>query len=242
MATAPIHFAKFRRELGPDVKLLDEDALIPGLTLDALRRAGFTYPERMNGWYFQQLLKFAYAFSLPDDADYLIWDADTVLLRPIDLFDEQGRTWFTKADEYHEPYFESYERLLGLVAPREFSFISQHMVVKVGVLREMMARIEAHCPGDENWAWKIMRNLSPQTSNRFSEYETYGHYVKQVHPEMAAFRRLEWTRDGALESFHPRRRHLRRLAERYVFAAFESRQSFWNRFAAWRKRRFPWLG
>jgi hypothetical protein len=236
VATSRENFSKFRRVLGPDVKLLDEDTMIPGMKISDLRQTDLPLP----GWYFQQLLKFAFVFHVGDAADFLIWDADTILLRPLELFDAAGRAWFTMADEHHEPYFETYERLLGLTAPREFSMIAQHMVVNCAVLREMLGRIEKHCPGEENWAWKIIKHQSPRTTNRFSEYETYGHYVKQVHPEMAAFRQLEWTRDGALTAVRLSERHLRKLGERYAFAAFESRQSLWNRFLGWKKRRLGW--
>lgn len=229
VATARKNFPLFRRALGSEVTLLDEDTLIPGMTLAGLRGLNLRGFPESAGWYFQQLLKFAFAFQGPPDSHFLIWDADTILLRPMELFDDAGRAWFTMADEFHEPYFETYRRLLGDDPRREFSFVAQHMVVSKPILREMLSRIEAHCPGEKNWAWKIMENLSERMIYRFSEYETYGHYVKNVHPEAAAFRRLEWTRDGALTSSRPSPRQLRALGDRYVYAAFESRQSPMNR-------------
>jgi len=216
------HFRKFRDYLGGDISLIEEDSLIPSMQLADLLKLPQPGIARAAGWHFQQLIKFAYGLTGDPGSDYLIWDADTVLLRPIDWYDAQGRTWFTMADEYYLPYFESYQRLLGHDPHREFSFISQHIVVNRGILREMLSAIEKNVPGDENWAWKIMRGL-PLGS--LSEYEFYGHYVKNTHPERAAYRRLPWTRDGSLMSYHPAAKHLRALAEKYAFAAFEAKQA-----------------
>jgi hypothetical protein len=153
----------------------------------------------------------------------LIWDADTVPLRPMRFFDESGRMLLTKATEHHTPYFETYRRLLGEEPRREFSFIAQHILVQKSLLREMLARIEAHIPGDGNWASKIMRTLPTQGVNLFSEYETYGHYVKNHHSERVRFVERSWLRpppspDGCRL---PTRKELARAAERYDFVAYE---------------------
>jgi hypothetical protein len=161
------------------------------------------------------------------------------LLRPIEFLDSAGRMIFTRADEFHAPYFENYQHLLGEEPRREFSFISQHQIIHTGTLRELLGRIESRFPGPENWAWKIMRHLTGNGCNLFSEYETYGHYVKNHHPDRAVFRDLPWTREGTrLASYHPRQRDLDELARNYCFAAFEAYQRPW-RVAARRLKR--WL-
>lgn len=218
-------FPAFQRRLGSEVELLDERELPLAITLAELRAEPTIGAQA--GWYFQQFLKLAFGLMKPEPARYLIWDADTVLLRPIDLFDREGRTLFTIADEHYEPYFETYRRLFSHEPHREFSFIAQHMVIDRAILREMIQRIEETPPDDGPWPWRIVRRLGS-----FSEYEVYGHYVKNVHPEMAVFRRLPWTRDGSLVSYRPSERALRRLGEKYAFAAFEAKQSPLNR-ARW---------
>jgi hypothetical protein len=223
-------FACFRDALGGDAILLDENEMIPGMTLPALKVIPLARFSQGPGWYFQLLLKYQFAFLKTEDDHYLIWDADTVPLRPMEFFDAQGRMLLTKAREFHPPYFSTYERLLGRPAPREFSFIAQHMLVRKSILREMLAEIERHCPGDENWAWKIMRNLTGEGSNRFSEFETYGHYLKEKHPELAVFRDLPWLRHGANEcGRHPSPAALAGLGEKYFFASFEDSDSLYRR-------------
>src|SRR6266480_1865383 len=157
--TSTANLAKFRRQLGADVDLHDEDALISGMTLARLKQAPLPGFPTSAGWYFQQLLKFAFAFHNSCEDYFLIWDADTVPLRPLEFFDESGRMLFTIADEWHEGYFDTYRKLLRQEPRREFSFISQHMIVQRSILCEMLMKIDKNFPGHESWAWKIINNL-----------------------------------------------------------------------------------
>lgn len=237
--TARKNFPKFRRQLAADIELIDEDALIPDMTLAQLRLLPVPGFPRGAGWYFQQFLKLGYAFQNPSDDYYLIWDADTVPLRPMEFFDEEDRMLFATGEEEHKPYFETYRKLLREDPAREFSFITQHAIVQKSVAREMLAKVEANFPGTESWAWKIVRNLEGTGNNLFSEFETLGHYVKNHYPARAAFRRLAWQREGSLKiSGLPKPADLRKLAEDNYFAAFESSQTPLRMFL-WQLRR--WL-
>ena len=229
--TARANFTAFAEALGGDIKLIDEDSAIEGMTLEQLRRfpeAGF---PQGAGWYFQQLLKLSFAFRETEDDHYLIWDADTIPLRPIQFFDEQGRMLFTKATERHLPYFETYKNLLGQDPRYEFSFISQHAIVRKSLLREMLEAVGKNVPGNESWPWKIMRSLGGSGFNRFSEYETWGYYVKNFHPQTAVYRELPWSRDGSrLLPAHPSPIDLKALGEIYAFVAFEAGHKGFRRF------------
>src|SRR5882762_7103078 len=111
VATARQNFRAFQKALGRSVELADEDELIPDMTLDSIRSMPIPSFPRGAGWYFQQLLKYSWCFKNPEIGHYLVWDADTVLLRPLDFFDDQGRVLMTKSSEYHPPYFATFEQL-----------------------------------------------------------------------------------------------------------------------------------
>lgn len=218
---------EMQRRLGDAAQVWDENKMIPGMTIDELRKLPITSFPKGAGWYYQQLLKYAFCFHRETEDDYLIWDGDTIPLRPMEFFDPQGRLIFTKGNEYHAPYFETYQRLLGCDASYEFSFISQHMPVRKSHLREMLALIEQRVPSEGNWAWKIMRSLPSQGINLFSEYETFGHYMKQRHPDETVFRDVPWLREGTKTyGFPPKKRDLRAMAKNYFFVAFEARD-YW---------------
>ncbi len=218
----PTDHAMLRERLGSRVELLDARSLIPDMTLAALEKLPVAeFPQRA-GWYYQQLNKLAFGLRPSCGAHYLIWDADTVPLRPMTFFDAQGRVWFNGSAEYHLEYFENYARLLGHSAEREFSFVSEHMVVDTAILQEMLDTIDRRFPGTESWAWKIMRNLSGEGISLFSEYETYGHYVKAKHPDKAAYRFLPWTRDKKIGlDWEPNAALLAELAQHYFYATFD---------------------
>lgn len=200
--------------------------MIPGMTLGALREMPFSFFPKGAGWYFQQFLKFSFVNFSNEEDYFLIWDADTVLLKPIELFSSEGLPIYTRAEENHSPYFETYSALFGRDAQREFSFISQHQIIHKATLRKMFAEIQARNPDAQGWAWAIMHNLRGSGSNLFSEYETYGHYLKADASVRFALRDLPWTRDGSLiAGYPPSRAGLEELSSRFAFAAFEANQT-----------------
>jgi len=223
-----------QRRLGHEAEVITENDFIPGMTIGQLRGLKASGFPPMAGWYFQQLLKLQFAFVEPEDDFYLIWDADTVPLRPMRFFDSADRMLLTRASEYHAPYFETYRRLLGAEARREFSFIAQHILVQKSVAREMLGAIERHVPGDDCWAWKIMRALpADQGLQTFSEYETYGHYIKNHYPDRVRWISRQWLREPTFKFGRsvPSSKELKALAEKYDYAAFERAYKGWRRLA-----------
>jgi len=215
-------FKKFRNACGDELIMWDEAKMIPTMSLLELSKLPLPFFPEGAGWYFQQFLKFSFVNVSNNDTHFLIWDADTILLRPLDFFDESGRPIYTRAEEYNHPYFETFLALLGIVPKREFSFISQHQIIDKKILRQLLAEVESR-NGGKSWPWAIMGNLKGIGTNLFSEYETYGHYVKYHNPESFVVRDISWTREGGgLLCLPPWKLVLRRLARQHSFAAFEA--------------------
>ena len=234
--------AAIRRRLGAAAAVIAEDEFIPTMTLAQLRRLDVPHFPGVGaaGWYFQQLLKLQFAFVEPAEDYYLMWDADTVPLRPLCFFDAEGRMLLTQAAEHHAPYFETYRNLFGTEPNSEFSLIAQHMVVQKSVAREMLARLERHVAGADAWPWKIMRSLPKTGDNLFSEYETYGHYVKNFHPDRVRFVRRTWRREARQNQgcALPTPADLAALAREYDYVAFERAGRGWRRWSRWLVRNF----
>ena len=252
--TAPSNHKAFLNKLGSEVVILDEDQVVPHMTLGQLRSAGNLpgFPEGA-GWYFQQFLKFSYPHLEPRAERYLIWDADTIPLRPFQPFGEDGKAFLTpalpecadpppgmaadartrqllqQATRPHLAYFENYELLLGEKPEDSQSFISQHMPIRVSCLKGMLSAIDARHPGNDGWAWKIIRNLRGANRNLFSEYEFYAQYALRHFPEQHVIRPLAWRRGGTL----PRGGNLPNLLQAWAqdldFIAIESWASPWRR-------------
>jgi hypothetical protein len=59
---------------------------------------------KRSGWYIQQFLKMIYC-RLCRDKFYLIWDSDTIPIKKVKMFNNNGKPIFDVKTEYHKPYF-----------------------------------------------------------------------------------------------------------------------------------------
>jgi hypothetical protein len=158
------------------------------------------FPERA-GWYYQQLVKLALAQSPIARPRYLIWDADTLPCRPLEMFDGDTLV-FTRGYEFHRPYFDTNRRLIGVdrsIGPR-FSVISQHMPVDKALMLGMLEFIAKASP-DGTWVGAIRQALAGREGGSLlSEYELFADWLRVKHPERMVLRRGPWLRNGALLS------------------------------------------
>ena len=74
------------------IKCIDEDNLLDGLTFDNVKRCIENHQliGQRVGWWFQQFLKMAFAYSPYAKEYYVVWDADTIPLNPIDFIDSKS--------------------------------------------------------------------------------------------------------------------------------------------------------
>ena len=241
VVTRRSEFGKFRDACGNDLHLWDEDEIVPGMTLADLRSYPLPFFPAGAGWYFQQFLKWGFMDVSNADPHFLIWDADTVLLRPLEFFDNAGLPYLTRANEYHLPYFQTFEKLTGETATEKMSFISQHQLIEKSILQELLDEVAAKSPSGRGWAWSIIENLQGTGTNLFSEYETYGHYVRLSHPTTATLRELPWTRNGRkIAGKSPSSKALSQLADGFAYAAFESNKSLRGTCVHWLRKTLGW--
>lgn len=184
-----------------NIKFVDEDELVPELTLSKIKNIMkcITGDSRRTGWYYQQFLKMAYSYVCTQTY-YLVWDADTIPLTPISFFDE-GKPLFTMKIEYHKPYFETISRLFpgGNIKHGGESFIAEHMVINCGFMREMIEAIESNTNlQGEKFYEKILFAVDKNEIKHsgFSEFETYGNYVRFKHDKVYTLRRLRTWREA----------------------------------------------
>lgn len=227
----------------PNVELLDENELVPelnfGIVHECMKKKGERRPNCV-GWYFQQLLKFAFAKSKWAKEYYLTWDADTLPLNTISFF-EGNQPLFTKKIENHEPYFNTMNRILGFGKLVDYSFIAEHMMFNVSIVNEMLEEIADSNKSDgETWVEKIMFacDFSDKRGNLFSEFETYGNYCVRFHPEIYGTRQLNTFRAaGLISGRHITKKSLERLALDVSIASFEPQDAPFPYNISWYMRR-----
>ncbi len=227
----------------PNVEFLDENELVPelnfGIVHECMKKKGERRPNCV-GWYFQQLLKFAFAKSKWAKEYYLTWDADTLPLNTISFF-EGNQPLFTKKIENHEPYFNTMNRILGFGKLVDYSFIAEHMMFNVSIVNEMLEEIADSNKSDgETWVEKIMFacDFSDKRGNLFSEFETYGNYCVRFHPEIYGTRQLNTFRAaGLISGRHITKKSLERLALDVSIASFEPQDAPFPYNISWYMRR-----
>jgi Family of unknown function (DUF6492) len=131
-----------------------------------------------SGWLLQQLIKLN-ADCIVETDHLLVLDADTVLIRPCRL-EIGGRSVLYAADEYHRPYYEAYERLLGKRPGSLLSFVCHYMLFERSVLSRLRDAIERR--SGKPWAAAIAGTIDKNEASGFSEYETYGNFYYELSP------------------------------------------------------------
>ena len=205
-----------------------ESSVVP--TIADLRRTWTGRPGAQLDrapWIYQQLLKLAApAYVEPLTTSYLVMDADVVFLRPVSFDpDGCGRFPYSRSWELHAPYREAYRRLFGTDAPTGHSFVAHHMLFEQSLVSEMLREIEdRHATG---WADAILASIDAGQESAFSEWETYGWWLMDRHPDVPRHRQVFWQDVRVV----PRRRERAVLGLDFDFVAAHRwmRQSRWQR-------------
>ena len=154
-------------ELGCDV--IDQDTVVP------VRRTDLDYrvePWDRSGWLLAPLLKLS-VDTLSTEDHVLVIDADTVLIRP-QTFTRRGAVVALVSSEYHLPYFDAYQALLGEPARSRVSFIAHHSVMNRQTLADLKALIERR--RERPWWQAILDVCDFSQLSCFADYELYGNY------------------------------------------------------------------
>ncbi|MCR5790890.1 MAG: DUF6492 family protein [Lachnospiraceae bacterium] len=171
------------------LRFMDENDLISGEELmDAMRArlsaAGYCMNENSRpGWYYQQFLKMAF-HTVCEDEYYMSWDADTIPLRRINMFSQNGKPYLDIKDEYLAGYFRTIQNLFGFGKVIGKSFVSEHMLFRKEFMAEMIEEI-MHSPYEGRTFYeKLFFAIDLDNMKRgFSEFETYGSWIAMRHQD-----------------------------------------------------------
>ena len=145
------------------------------------------------GWYIQQFIKLAALEKVSENGLALIWDADTVPLKKL-CFEDNGIVKFYQGTEYHEPYFDVINNLLGLRKGASLSYIAQCIPCKGRWAKELFKIIEERT--GKNWKIAIVDCINFNKQSGLSEYETIGTFVQNKFPNEIQILNKKWQRFG----------------------------------------------
>jgi FkbM family methyltransferase len=158
---------------------------------------GAAMPAR-RGWYLQQLIKLSALEKASQLDRVVLWDADTIPLRGISFFDVNGNCRYFFGSEYHLPYFENIDRLLGLDKAHPNSFIAQNFPIKGNQIQAFFSYVEKR--HQSKWWDAVIDSIDFDEVSGFSEYETLGTFISSFDKTLSTVyvQPGTWSRDGNL--------------------------------------------
>ncbi|KAK3287903.1 hypothetical protein CYMTET_4608 [Cymbomonas tetramitiformis] len=202
-------FCPYLLSLDDSVRCLDENDVLPGVSYKTLSAPGMSDnikklqgDNNRIGWYFQQYLKVGVALTIPDLSDhYLIWDADNIPIKPFEMFTEDGDAKFcaNPSSSKSRSYGRFYKHITGreLLHPERkgkvYNFVCGYMMFYRPYVKEFLSFVDDYVqrnrPRDtlakRGFPWSIhsvAEELFP-SGTMFSEYDSYGSWVMDMHPQ-----------------------------------------------------------
>lgn len=129
---------------------------------------------KRGGWLFQQMIKLS---GRVGTCRYCLFiDADHILIRPLTFISQQGSSVFYMSEYRHNPYYRNMGRLVGLHHDSIMSYVAHKMIFDKEQLNELRALIEQRF--GMPWIDAIIESYNKSELSGFSEFETYGNFVK----------------------------------------------------------------
>lgn len=190
---------KYLPKFDTEILVLDEDSIVKNLNSgNLLTELQTKFPDcKSSGWYLQQFLKMGYCNSVHCRGDYLVWDADTLPINPVKLFNNNNDPLIYLNEAFRVEYFNTVHRLLGLKKILDKSFIFEFMFIRRVFMQDLIIDISKLTNTDREWFNVILDNTEPREFNSFSEYETYGTYVFHNNPNHYKISHLNKNRHAA---------------------------------------------
>ncbi len=143
------------------------------LGLEIVRSGGQSVNR--SGWLFQQFVKLSGSVGTCDN--YLCIDADHVLLQPHVFLTTGRKPVFYMSGENHQAYYDCLRKLLGHVHLTPMSYVAHKMIFNREQVRSLQKMIEQHT--GQPWQTAILANYDRREFCGFSEFETYGNFVRE---------------------------------------------------------------
>ena len=150
------------------------------------------------GWYYQQLLKL-YAHQVIRDLNenYVIWDSDTVLLKPTAFFHNdygEVRALFAISPEYNPPYMEHMRRLLPVLEriSGRWGGVTHHQPWMKQIMKKLFLDVEHR---HSTPFWKAYLNQVERKhygGAGCADYEVVMAYALRFFGEYSVIRPLRW--------------------------------------------------
>jgi len=167
-----IDFSNFEGYRSPRLIFHKDEEILPlQLTNDIRKQAGPRY-----GWYLQQFLKIEIARIYSKKFEIgMIWDSDSLPLRPLQLFGKNEKILFGISDFFNQAYLDQMLRCLELEKQISGSFISQYIAFRSEWINSFVEKLG----GKSDYLETLKKTIDFRETSGFSEYELLGNFFFQ---------------------------------------------------------------
>ena len=142
------------------------------------------FKKRLS-WYYQQILKISFMINFVNTKrqNLIIWDADTILLKKINFFDQYKSVNYGTFNEFHKQYYTTNKKILSAEPKYFISFLNQFIGVTYEQVSLLEKKIFKNLKIDKEELAKklselILKNIFLEhkvyNGSMFSEYELIG--------------------------------------------------------------------
>lgn len=156
------------------------------------------------GWNFQQLLKFYSPLVIPDISEnVLIIDSDTVFLRPVKFFSEDGLPLYNLSKDinlensvFHQESIKHIAKILPEImeklpeSMRNISGVCHHMLFQKHLIEELFVMVEKQDGTGDPFYKIFLKNTDKMYG--VSEYNLYFYFLVSLHAEEYKIRILHY--------------------------------------------------
>lgn len=186
----PAHFVETCKDI-PNVTCHNENLILPRQRIiDAhshKNKHGWITDKDKAPWYYQQYLKlFAYRF-LNLSSQFMVWDADNILLKSYNPIAANNKHRFVTGGWKTNTYTPSLTALTGITNPRTDIVVHQMIIDKV-VLNALVSHICGLASAEE-CVYAIVGKIPANAHRRLalSEYSTYFNWLYTHNKQMVLF-------------------------------------------------------
>jgi len=141
-------------------------------------------------WTYQQFLKMF--FKEGESEYYFALDCDTIVLKPLPLFESNKPIWYYGWKQNHFPYFLHNKKVFNLNKTLPHTGIGDMGLFNKAITNNFLQY--TGCNTSKELLHKIGSNLN--VVFHFSEYETYANYCNQYYPELYTYKHLKQYNKG----------------------------------------------
>jgi hypothetical protein len=165
---------------------MDEQSLLDTSDLKSRCASMVKGSTKSFGWFVQQFIKLGVSRYIPELSNlYVVYDADNLLVYPMNLFDNSERIKLPYRSRYSNGYDVFYEQAFNFPAPRR-NYVVGYMVMNKTIVNEMLSYL------DQKWGEKFPStickigeyNEGNMSHSLFSEYFFYASWLKLKHPHL----------------------------------------------------------